>query len=84
MAFMFRINTRCQMGNCRKLPTHRVCNRINDTVGDYCKRHAEQRLRDLQATEQLLDKRVYSEPQSPRETMERHLETFGGAKDGAR
>jgi hypothetical protein len=35
--------------------THAVYNRINDLMGKYCKRHAEERLKDLQATE---DRRV--------------------------
>jgi hypothetical protein len=51
MAYMFAISTECQKDGCRKRATHRVCDRINDTKGTFCKKHATARLEDLQRTE---------------------------------
>lgn len=51
MAYMFRVATRCQFPGCTKLFTHRVCNRINDTMGNFCEKHAKARLTELQAVE---------------------------------
>jgi hypothetical protein len=51
MAYMFSIQTTCQKEGCKKPRSHRVCNQRNDTMGDYCKKHAEERLDDLERTE---------------------------------
>ena len=54
MAYMFAIQTACQWERCKRPRTHRVCNHINDTMGDYCEAHAEARLKSLQETEAKL------------------------------
>lgn len=55
MAYLYEITTRCQQEGCTKPRSHRVCNARNDTMGEFCKRHAEARLRSLQATEDKLN-----------------------------
>ena len=51
MAYMVSISTTCQADYCKKPRTHRVCSQINESKGDYCKRHAKKRLDEMQATE---------------------------------
>ncbi len=53
MAYMIAIHTRCQniMPTCHRPRTHRVYSRINESKGEYCRRHAEKRLDEMQATE---------------------------------
>lgn len=74
MAYMVSISTTCQAfdGACKRPRTHRVYSTINESKGEYCKRHAEKRLAEVQATED----RHCAAP-SPAETMRAHLDTFG-------
>lgn len=82
MAYMYRISHQCDREGCRKPRAYRVCDRRNDSKGDFCKRHAGERLRDLAATEAALDAgaRTPSAPLSPAEVQARHLATFGDGK----
>jgi hypothetical protein len=59
-----------------------VCDAINDTKGDYCLKHARQRLADLQSTEDKSNKSVRAaqppaEPQAPGDVMRAHIDEFG-------
>jgi len=62
MAYMFIIQSQCNKDGCRKQATHRVCNCRNDTMGNYCSKHAAERVDDLNITERLTRKLAQSDP----------------------
>lgn len=52
MAYAREIVKACADGSCGKTATHAVFNARNSHMGDYCKRHAEARVRSLLREEQ--------------------------------
>lgn len=77
MAYMVPISAKCQaFGACTRRRTHCVFGENGDNYGEYCTRHAEKRLTELQATEDR-----HRAASSPAETQKRHFdEAFGEGK----
>lgn len=54
MAYMTLIDSECIKGGCKKRATHSVFNYRNSAYGDYCKKHAEEKVADLKRSEKAI------------------------------